>query len=192
MKRLLYGLITLVVGASVLVVAEPSAQAIWTRQTMSEVRSQIVGMHVGPSKYTNWGKATITDTYWQDGYVWATYRVVDRRDLCSSCLAGPAGSVKSVTWSVKLGSFATADGSQRRASGGDWWNPFSWDWAGIFGDIWDAWQRCYSGAVKALTVIATTGLVVKGYLSGMSVLSKAGPEAFASVIVGACIASVMG
>jgi len=180
-------LIAAMVGLGVLVVAQP-AQAICCPMTVAQVRAAVVGMHIGPSKATDGGRATITDTYWQDNKVWAHWDVTY-----------PPGGVQPPSGASTLDNLVVsydaplAGGHHHGGMKPDsWWDPTSWDWGSIFGSIWDAWNRCYTGAVSTLTALVGSGLVVKGWVSGMSFLKKMTGTNMSQIMIGACIASVIG
>lgn len=175
------------VALTVLVVAEPAAQATCCPMTVRQVRNAVVGMHVGPGPNTDYGKATITDTYWQNNRVYAHFNVTYGDPDPAFANASSANTTENLSVHVD-----TRLLSQQRYQVYSWWNPLSWNWDNIFGAIWDQWTKCSDGVVKTLAAVVTTAIVVKGFVSAMSFLRSTSAENMAMLVVGACVAAVIG
>ena len=70
-----------------------------------------------------------------------------------------------------------------------WWNPFSWNWKSIMGNVWnDIFVSCAEGATNGLVGGLVMNKAVPFILRGAE--PEVGPSGYAALAVGGCLINI--
>lgn len=74
--------------------------------------------------------------------------------------------------------------------GGLWYEPWTWDWDHIMGQIWDEiWNACVHSALSS--VVGTAGTTLATNLLARGAKIVIGPEGYAYLAFGSCLAGIV-
>ncbi len=145
--------------------------------TLSEFRQYLASHDIGPSRYTDGGTMTIK---------------LPGRDMNCNCYR-PVPTLHAPC--STCGKMTPAESQTSRADAlhyldGHWWDPTSWDWGGIFGDIWNSIKACAEGGDDAALGALGTGAAMKALGFG-STVAKVTPEGALTIVIAGCIGGII-
>lgn len=191
-RRLTAALVTAALAVG-LAVAAPHAAATSTTHTLAQTEAALKGVSVGPNANTYWGQATINGT-------WTSYidchnhkHYVPKLTMSNhNPTFAPAASASSVLAPHATPSAICTPDIAAEPVGpvhtDSWFNPATWNWAKIWGSMWDTISKCINGAasgvISNMTVIAAA-IAITG---GADLLLT--PEGLVVIALGSCISKI--
>jgi hypothetical protein len=134
--------------------------------TVAQLKASELAKSVGPSRYTQYGRTTISGWTVSGKYTKAVLKAV---------YVSPAG-LRTVSKTVVVPN--------------SWYNPGSWDWGHILGATWSAiWNNCAKGAVTGVVGTASGAVIVNLIARGGVIFF--GPGGYAAIAIGGCVVNLI-